>query len=114
ALIWANVWGSLGILLPTGSGSVCRPSTAGAADSAADLGLSSDSTPWPMNATDNRGRGILRINMAGGLPDVRLNKPTDVSPQLSAVVPARRRYGGSRAGVDHRRRAKRLLRGWLA
>src|SRR5262249_3766027 len=102
------------MLLLTASGNACRPSKVGAAASAADLGLSSESTPWPMNATDKSGRAIPRINIAGGFPCVPANKPPDVSPQLSAVLPNRRRYGGSRASVDHRRRAKRLLRGWLA
>jgi nicotinamidase/pyrazinamidase len=38
-----------------------------------------------MNATDNSGRAILRINMAGGLPGGSANKPTGLSPQLPAV-----------------------------
>ena len=58
-------------LLPTGSGSDRRPSTAGAAASAADLGLSSESIPCPMNAVDNRGRAILRISMLGAYPAYR-------------------------------------------
>src|ERR1700740_1843603 len=66
----ANLWVSLGILLLTASGNACRPPNVGAAASAADFGLSSESTPWPINATDKRGRAILRINMAGGLPGV--------------------------------------------
>ncbi|GLV10817.1 hypothetical protein MyChFU_41370 [Mycobacterium intracellulare subsp. chimaera] len=74
-MIWATVSGSLGMLLLTESGNACKPSTAGAAAWAADLGLSSELTPCPMNATDNRGRAILLITMAGVLPDCLSSKP---------------------------------------
>jgi hypothetical protein len=87
-LICATVWGSLGILLPTGSGNACKPPTAGAAASAADLGLSSELTPWPMNATDNSGRAILRITMPAWLPGRSSNKP----PLTDLIDPA---AGGS-------------------
>ncbi|BBY01222.1 hypothetical protein MSEO_17210 [Mycobacterium seoulense] len=57
-------------------GNACKPSTAGAAAAAADLGLSRELTPWPMNATDSNGRAILRITMAGDYPTGwRTNRP---------------------------------------
>src|SRR6516162_8971142 len=100
------------MLLPTGSGKARRPSTVGAAASAAGLGLSSEAIPWPMNTADNRGLAILRNNMTAGLPDRSADKPSGAEVPLEAQLAAARRYGGTCAGVDHRRRAKRLLRGW--
>src|ERR1700751_316565 len=75
---------------PTGSGNARSPSTVVAAASAAGFGLSSESTPWPMNTADNRGRAILRINMKGGLPGGRANKPR---PIAAAAGPERWRGG---------------------
>ena len=45
ALALAKVSASVGTLVPTGSGSFCRPSRAGRAASAAGLGLRSASIP---------------------------------------------------------------------
>ena len=52
--------------------------------------------------------------MATGYPSARQANRSARSAQLTRVTLARRRYGGARASVDHRRRTERLLRGRIA
>ena len=68
ALMRATVSALDGTFVPTGSGSLLRPSSVGRAASAAGLGLRRASTPRLMNTADNIGRAIRRINMGPVFP----------------------------------------------
>ncbi len=74
ALMRATVSALDGTFVPTGSGSLLRPSSVGRAASAAGLGLRRDSTPRLMKAADNIGRAIRRINMSQEFPCLRGRK----------------------------------------
>ncbi len=75
ALTRATVSALDGTLVPTGSGSLLRPSSVGRAASAADLGLRRASMPRLMKAADNIGRAIRRINMGPVFPRPGERKP---------------------------------------